>query len=101
IGGGMRADLFELSDVVFLRRAGSHERPGRSDAGLLYIKEAGADGSISPLMQTDAVVIAIEVGNLKGEVTEGMRAIDDHGDPPGVGHIADAADGEDLDRKST
>src|ERR1019366_10081870 len=96
IGGGMGADLFELPDVVFLRGAGRHQRPGGGDAGLLYIEETGADGGASPLMQTYSVVIAIEVGDLIREVTEGVCAIDDHGDAAGVGHIADAADGEDL-----
>ena len=47
-------------------------------------------------MQAGAVVVAIQVGDLKGEMAEGVGAIHDHRDIAGMRHLADPAHGEDL-----
>ena len=78
------------------RCVGGHQRPGARDARLADVQEAGADRRVRPLVQADAVIVAIEVGDLEGEVAEGVRAVHDHGDVARVRHLADALDREDL-----
>ena len=96
VGGRVRADFLEFTNVPALVRTGRHQRPGVLDARFAHVEEAGADGREGPFVQADSVVIAVEVGDLIGELAEGVGAIDDGDDASGGGHVADTADGEDL-----
>ena len=63
---------------------------------LAHVEEAGADRRVGPLVQADAVVVAIQVGDLVGELAEGVGAVHNHRDVARVRHLADPLDREDL-----
>ena len=49
-------------------------------------------------MERRAVVVAVEVLVLEGELGEGVGAVHHHLDAAGAGHLADLLHGEDLAR---
>ena len=79
VGRRVRADLLELADVV-VHALGGAAISGHSVSifALAHVEEAGAVRREQPLVQAGAVVVAVEVGELEGEVREGVRAVDDH-----------------------
>ena len=93
---GVGADLLELADVVVHGRGGGHEGPEGPDLRLAHVEEAGAVGGEQPLVQAGAVVVAVEVAGLEGEVGEGVGAVHHHLDAARVGQGADLLHGEDL-----
>src|SRR4051812_26947625 len=85
----MGAYLLELPDVSRLLGFGGHQGPELLDLVPLHIKQAGAFGSVEPLMQTGAEVIAAEVLLFEIKLRERMRSVHDRLDSLGPSHVAD------------
>ncbi len=83
----MSTDLLVLPDILVLGGRRSHQGPERPLLRLPDIEEAGADRRQQPLVETGAVVVAVEVIPLEREVGKGMGAVHEHFDAerPGKG----------------
>ena len=67
---GMRADRLELADVVRLPIGHRLQRPGLRDVLAADVQQAVAERRQQPLVQADAVVVALEVAQLEREMRE-------------------------------
>src|SRR5207253_10015578 len=103
------ADRLELADVVRLPLRHRLQRPQLRDVLAPDVKQAVADRREQPLVQADAVVVALEIADLEGEVRDRVRAVDDARDAARArepaqplhweqlpGEIRDVAEVEDL-----
>src|SRR5262245_42805955 len=77
VGGRVRADLFILADIFVKWSVGAHQRPDLLLLRLADIEKPGPDRREEPLVQTAAVVVALEIVTLKWEVGEAMSAVDE------------------------
>ena len=73
----MRADLFELSDVLAASFRCRRQRPESFDVIPAHVEEAGADRRKQPFVQAGAVEIAAEILHRERELTERVCAVDD------------------------
>src|SRR2546425_1968188 len=96
IGRRMRADLFELADVLHLTRGRRRQRPQLLNVLAADVQEAGADRREQPLVERGPVVVDLEIAQLEREMREGVRAVDDRLNPAAARHARDVAHREEL-----
>ena len=63
-----------LSDLRFGCRL---QRPEPRDVLSAHVQKSGSDRREQPLVQARAVVVAAKIGDLEGELREGVCAVDD------------------------
>src|SRR5262245_21435077 len=88
----MSADLLELADVGAVLLFRRHQRPEAGDFRFANIKKASAVRRQQPLVQTRAVVVAIQIVVFIGEMREGVRAVDNRLEAASARQLADAFD---------
>ena len=94
----MRADFFELANVLVHPLWRGHQRPMLLDAVFAHVQHASANGGGEPLVQARAVEIAVHVRKLERHVRERVRSVHDAGDAPRARQRANLPDGHNLAR---
>ncbi len=77
----VRPDGLKLSDVVVLLFRGRLQGPEPWNHLLPHVEAAISDRRQQPLVETDAVGIALEVPQLKRKLSQGVSAVNDGHDP--------------------
>jgi hypothetical protein len=99
IGRRVRADLFELADVLAAGVICRRERPQLFDVLPADVQKTSSDGREEPFVKAGAVKIASQILRLEGEVREGVRAVNHRFDSPAARFVANRLHGKNLPRQ--
>src|SRR5262249_20562737 len=90
------ADLFEFADILSSSFGRRLQRPGRFNAILSQVEQAGPEGREQPFVEADAVIVHFKVAQLERKVAHGMSPVDDRDEAASSRHQSKVAYGKEL-----